>query len=667
MKFKKIILNNFRQFKGKNEIQFSTDEHENITIVYGGITHGKTTLLQAFNWTFYNMVKLENPSELLNKEIADSMEIGDSKDVEVEIYLEFDGEEYRLKRKQEYRMQPGEIYTKICAGTSYAKAEKEENDTWIPAGNYDEIINKIMPSNLSTYFFFDGERIDNISEQQRKGSKEVENAVKEILGLEHYSTAIRHLSAGKNCVLSELRSRINTTANSELYDLKRDYEKLDEKIELNEEKIKRYEDEIDKLKREQKAKEQLILDNKATYEKQQEKIKMKNKLDSILIKESNAIDNFKNFFNNYYLDFFYYGLTNRLDEIKDALDTKEEGIPNMHAHSIEYIIKRGYCICGEKFEKDDLHYNSLIEEMKKLPPQSIGSAIANFNKELKQKISNEKSTNFTNEIISKYDNIIQIVEEKNELIEKLEGISNNIATDINVGDLERDVKLIEIKIKDYTGSIAVAKDEIERFEHDKVRKDERITHLTQFDNRNIEITRQIKYAEKITEILKNVYEKKEKELKARLETEINKYLAKIYTGERYLKITDDYKFKLVYINDINSDIDSAASEGLGTVKAISFMCGLLDVAKSKFLDETTEETEYPLIFDAPLSKIDSEHIRNVMECLPEIASQVIIFIREEKDLDAIADNTREKIGKEYYINKFTETHSKISSSKGGNE
>ncbi len=663
MKFKKIILTNFRQFKGRNELNFSTDDDKNITIVYGGITFGKTTLLQAFNWVFYNTVKLENSSDLLNKEIADNLGRGESADVEVEIHLEFDGENYRLRRKQGYTIYPNEMYGKISSGMATAIAEKEQNDTWIPAGSYDEIINKIMPSNLSTYFFFDGERIDNISEQQRKGSKEVENSVKEILGLEHYSTAIKHLSTGRNSVLADLRSRINTTANSELDDLKREYNNIDLYIEDNNEKIKRYENEIDSLDRDKKAKEQLILDNKATYEKQQEKQNLKNKLDNITLKENNSIENFKSFFNNYYLDFFYYGLNDKMKELSEVLDTKEEGIPNMHAHSIEYILNRGYCICGERFEKDDAHYKALLEEMKKLPPQSIGTSISNFNKELRQKISEEKSINFKNEIITKFDNIIQIIDEKNNLQDKIDNISDNIASDVNVGDLERDVKEIEIKIRDFTGDIAVARKQISDKEQRKEFIDKEIARLSQYDDRNIEINKQIRYAEKITKILQSVYEKKEIELKIKLEEEINKYLAKIYTGERYLKITDDYKFRLVYTDDKESEYDAPASEGLGTVKAISFMCGLLDVAKSRFLEDVTEETEYPLVFDAPLSKIDSTHIKNVMECLPETASQVIFFIREEKDLDAITSETKNKIGKTYYIKKVSEKHSEIRSEK----
>lgn len=659
MKFEKIILTNFRQFKGKNQLNFSTDNDKNITIVYGGITFGKTTLLQAFNWVFYNTVKLENPNDLLNKELADNLEPGKTIDVEVEIYLEFDGDNYRLKRKQSYTIFLNEMYNKISPTATYALAEKEKNDTWIPAGNYDEIVNKIMPSNLSTYFFFDGERIDAISEQQRNGSKEVEKSVKEILGLEHYSTAIKHLSIGRNSVLNELRSRINTTANSELEDLRREYDKLEIDIENNNDKIKRYENEIDLLDIDKKAKEQVILENKATYEKQQEKINLKNRLDSIIIKENNTIENFKTFFNNYYLDFFYYGLNDKMEELSDILNTKEEGIPNMHAHSIEYILNRGYCICGEKFIKGDSHYNALVEEMKKLPPQSIGSAVSNFNKELRQKISEEKSENFKNEIVSKYDNILQMIDEKNKLQDKIDKISNNIATDVNVGDLERDIKEIEAKIRDYTGSIAIAKDQNNVKEQRKLSIDKDIARLSQYDDRNIEINKQIQYAEKITKILQSVYDKKEIELKIKLEQEINKYLTKIYTGERYLKITNDYKFRLVYADDKDSEIDAPASEGLGTVKAISFMCGLLDVAKSKFLNEVTEETEYPLVFDAPLSKIDSIHIKNVMECLPSIASQVIFFIREEKDLDAITDETKNKIGKSYYIKKISEKYSEI--------
>jgi hypothetical protein len=123
-------------------------------------------------------------------------------------------------------------------------------------------------------------------------------------------------------------------------------------------------------------------------------------------------------------------------------------------------------------------------------------------------------------------------------------------------------------------------------------------------------------------------------------------------------ITDDYKFRLQYSKD-GEEVDSIESEGLGTIKAMAFMCGLLEVSREKILDDVQEESLYPLIFDAPFSKIDSHHRAKVMEALPEIASQVILFTREEKDLEDMNKKTKNKIGINYKIKKISEKHSEI--------
>ena len=49
MIIKSITLNNFRQFKGKQKLAFSSDSSKNVTVLLGDNTFGKTTILQAFN------------------------------------------------------------------------------------------------------------------------------------------------------------------------------------------------------------------------------------------------------------------------------------------------------------------------------------------------------------------------------------------------------------------------------------------------------------------------------------------------------------------------------------------------------------------------------------------------------------------------------------------
>ena len=53
MLLKSLKLKDFRQFKGEQEITFSTDPVRNVTVIMGENGSGKTTLAQAFTWCLY--------------------------------------------------------------------------------------------------------------------------------------------------------------------------------------------------------------------------------------------------------------------------------------------------------------------------------------------------------------------------------------------------------------------------------------------------------------------------------------------------------------------------------------------------------------------------------------------------------------------------------------
>src|SRR5690349_12831049 len=53
MKLEKIILENFRQFRGRQELLFSTLDDRNITLIHAENGFGKTALLNALLWGFY--------------------------------------------------------------------------------------------------------------------------------------------------------------------------------------------------------------------------------------------------------------------------------------------------------------------------------------------------------------------------------------------------------------------------------------------------------------------------------------------------------------------------------------------------------------------------------------------------------------------------------------
>ena len=68
MKIEKIKIKNFRQFYGDNELSFSLDDGRNITLIHGENGVGKTALLNAIKWAFFETMtsNFRSPKNLVN-------------------------------------------------------------------------------------------------------------------------------------------------------------------------------------------------------------------------------------------------------------------------------------------------------------------------------------------------------------------------------------------------------------------------------------------------------------------------------------------------------------------------------------------------------------------------------------------------------------------------
>ena len=70
MKIIYLKVDNFRQFFGENEINFSTDPDKKVTLVHAENTFGKTSLLNAILYTFHEELTpaLQDQHMIINKE-----------------------------------------------------------------------------------------------------------------------------------------------------------------------------------------------------------------------------------------------------------------------------------------------------------------------------------------------------------------------------------------------------------------------------------------------------------------------------------------------------------------------------------------------------------------------------------------------------------------------
>ena len=92
----------------------------------------------------------------------------------------------------------------------------------------------------------------------------------------------------------------------------------------------------------------------------------------------------------------------------------------------------------------------------------------------------------------------------------------------------------------------------------------------------------------------------------------------------------------------------STSEGQTVAVIFAFIAGVIRLATdSKRLDDEMLLTEaYPLVMDAPMSKLDKKRIAAICEVVPKIAEQTVIMIKDT-DGDLAREHLSERIGSEY--------------------
>ena len=656
MLLKSIKLQNFRQYKGIQQVNFSCDNYKNVTIVLGDNTSGKTTLVQAFNWGLYGNAGFNTKDFILNMDIARELCLNEKAAVEVEICLMHDSVDYIITRTQEYTWNSKGVFpAKSKNMASYKQADGQMES--IRPGAVDSTISKILPEELSSYFFFDGERIGNISNKQ-----DVTESVKVLLGLAVLDNVKRHLNnGGKNSVISKLKSSMNIEGDQKAAEA---FQRMNSEMERKEViagGMATVKSEIIHYEARKQQLNDILRENQPTAEFQ----KKKEILETNIVNETKYYEESSkrlvSNFNNSAIAFFTQPLMKGAMELLKSMDIVDKGVPNMNALSIDFIINRGCCICGNEVVHGNEAYKHLIKEKQYLPPQSIGTMIRIFTKELSVYKSSANicfdnvKNNYTD--IHRYKGRIQ------EWEDEVEDISKKIQGKDNVAKYEQELRDVKGRLREncekrenLNMDIGACCNEIDRYQ-------KLYESLSTASGKNKQIWGYINYAQNIYDWIKTNYDSKEQDIKEKLQDKVNEIFCKMYHGKRKVMIDDKYKVSLLTAYE-DEDIVMDESRGLETVKNFAFIAGLVDLAREKIVSSTSDNNidissePYPLVMDAPFSNADEKHVSNISKILPDIAEQVIMVVMA-KDWAYAEPVMGDKVGKMYKLQKESETSTKI--------
>lgn len=635
MLIKKLLLHNFRQYIGDQEIEFSTDREKNVTVLIGVNTSGKTTLIRAFEWILYNKNEFDDKN-LLNKNVADSMQVAETQSVWGTLVIEHNGKEYEITRKQIYTCTGSSIRPSVSNATIMYLQPDGQTKTQI-GSDFDSNIERILPRALSSYFFFGGERVGAISSRE-----DIESSVKGLMGLDVLYNAMAHLRS----VINKLKKSMDYSGDQKAREIQQKLDGATQKKQACEDELASVTEQLEYYQAEKEKYAALLRANEETAAAQHRR----EQLDSVIQGLQSRIEKDKkelvSVFSRNSFAFFSLPLLKNVITMLDNASEETESVPEMTAASIDYILKRKVCICGTCISEGSAAERNLLAEKAKQPPESIGSLVRRYREQAMDYISS--SDDYYSNIESKFSTLRSDQRELGFRIDERAALDESLKGAKDVSALEKEYQNAETRVKDFERqknslleSIGACKKDITNYEN-------ALVSFGKANQKNAKVSLNIEYTQAVFDWVSEAYKTRESSVRSKLEERVNSNFSLMYHGSRTISIDEKYRVKYI-------DVTTEESDGLKAVKSFAFVSGLVDLAKEALSSDKSKEADigpqyYPLVMDAPFSNVDETHIRNISQILPASAEQVIIAVMQ-KDWEPAADIMNAVVGKSYRIEK----------------
>ena len=604
----------------RGKIECSTDGR--VTIIYGRNGDGKTTLHQLFQWIFYGQVHFNKTAtdKLYNLKFESEQKPGTDFEVMGRISFEHAGEEYTLRRTA--------FYTKSMLGdTKFEREEfelqrKDNDNSWKHIDKPVDMIEKLLPSGLAEYFFFDGESmIADLRTKSDDSAKKLRAALYSMFDLDVLDMAIEHIGATdlKTTVLGKLYlSKGDSSSSSESAIVKANIENVQSKIEKIEAKLE--------SAKEEKAQKKLLISeiseqigstkSKAEYEKQRKHHQ------KVIDNSKKAVEQNQAAFGDEIMASYPKLLISKaISESQTIIKSKINSakLPmGLGKTLIHYLLSEentdGLCICGNPL--CDTEKKHIEDFLNLLPPKSYTSIYQEFMAIAKNWGNGFDKTKLDNFILSVSDNI-DLIDDNEDAIRKLDSEQKKSA---DIENLVTDRQKAEARIIELDDLIVKAEVELKKSNMYLKKQMDDFDKLSKDDIKTQEAIRRIEIMTAVLEDFTSRLKVATDTYSKRLEENIQSLLDAMMDNDRKVSVSSSFAVKVV--DNFN---DESKSEGQFAITSFAYIAGIFKMLKS---EANLADKEYPLVLDGPFSKLDPGKIQNVVNVIPQFAPQVILFSKD---------------------------------------
>jgi len=644
MKLDYIKVTNFRQFYGTQTIEFSKSADRNVTVIHGENGFGKTALLNAFSWCLYGKINLPQDHILVNERTEGEAPAGSKLRVSVEMAFRDKNNQYSVVRNLDGQVVNGEF--KPLGENVLVSYVDEVGKTQVPK-NAQNTIDQILPESMSPYFFFDGERIDNLS--KKEGSKDIQAAIKNIMGLEVLERSRNHLNDVRKVFMAELESY----ASNELQKLIKERTSIEVSISEILDRKETISKNISAIKDEKVRIEDKLREQEGAKELQAERDRLDKRKSEIQVEIKTKLAEIKSVCSKRGFLAFTHGIITAVSTVLDEKRVKGEIPAGIKQQFVEDLLETGVCICKTHLVPGTPEYDAVKSWVGKSGNQDLEDAFIQTSgdvkllKELRDEMfahlrlltkSLERSRESQRILEEEIDQIgSKLADKDSEEIKGLERRRREIDTEF------QELHFKSIEIANELNSRNLQLQEVDR----EIGKIKVVEVKAVLAKRRMEACQSAKIL--IDEIYQVIARKVKDDCQAKITEVYTRFLKKPYTAQ----LLDTYELQILK-NSGDELRPVAMSQGERQITSLSFIGALVDIARRNY-DENKKfyfGGIYPLVMDSPFGQLDPEHRKHVAEGIPELAPQVILMVADQQWTGDIETTVRPKVGKEYSIRNF---------------
>lgn len=632
MKLQSITLTNFRQFKGTQTFDLTSDFRKPVTLVFGANGAGKTTLLNAFTWGLYgNMSEdVEQQQRMVTDNVWRAVPIGDSIEVAVELRFDHEGQDYRLRRSATLRKESdhqGPLSPKLELWTTRPDGSSELSHA--PR----ETILSILPVGVSRFLFFNGERIEKLV---KKGAyAEVQKDIKVLLDLEQVERAVIHLPKVNRKLTDELKKRGGATASA----IQDAIDTLTDQQTKAKDELKVIEGDLATLAEERDATTELLRQHAEAAPIQAERDEVSKELGDARAARDAASAERAQLVATKGFHAFTDTLSEKTRAMADSLYQKGALPAPLKREFVDQLLDDGTCICGTHLAEHSASWERVKEWRQRAGLQAVETSwqqlsgqippLANARESLRDSLAT-----LMNRIQSELDRVTRLEARKSELDGKLkdsrlEGVQELESKRI---DLEGRIAVKNQRKGSVEAQLANIAKEIEQ--KTKERSRAQVTDdLAEKARSRSDLVQSVRKA------LEEILAIREDDLRRRLDAEI-KEVFKSITFKPYVPTLNE-GFELTLHQNVNGvELPVPKSTGENQILSLSFVAAVSKLAR-EIKERRAEGTgasdagTFPIVMDAAFGSLDQDYQEAVSRALAKMAPQLVVLVSKSQGLGKV--------------------------------